>query len=153
ADYYTRLFPAGTASVRNMPLFEALNRIADSMRLRWNKEGAWLQFRSASFFNDRLKEVPNRLLARWAASRRRHAALTLEDLVEIPQLPDAPLDADEMAEGARECFGLVEWALAGKRLLRPHLHFLAGLTQAQRDAAMSSTGLPFTGMSLAQQQE
>jgi hypothetical protein len=58
-----------------------------------------------------------------------------------------------MAEGARECFGLVEWTLARKRLLRPHLRYLAGLTPAQRQAALSSTGLPFTGMSLSQQQE
>jgi hypothetical protein len=153
ADYYTRLFPADTASVQAMPLLEALNHLAGVTRLRWNKEGDWLQFRSASFFNDRLKEVPNRLLTRWAASRRQHGALTLDDLVEIAQLPDAQLDADDVAEGAKECFGLVEWTLARKRLLRPHLRYLSGLTPAQRQAALSSTGLPFTGMSLSQQQE
>jgi hypothetical protein len=153
ADYYTRLFAADTASVQAMPLFEALDRLADATRLRWNKEGDWLQFRSASFFNDRLKEVPNRLLTHWAASRRQHGALTLEDVVEIAQLPDAQLDADDVAEGAKECFGLAEWTLGRKRLLRPHLRYLAGLTPAQRQAALSSTGLPFTGMSLSQQQE
>jgi hypothetical protein len=153
ADYYTRLFPADTASVQAMPLSEALNHLAGVTRLRWKKEGDWLQFRSASFFNDRLKEVPNRLLTRWAAAHRQHGALTLDDLVEIAQLPDAQLDADDVAEGARECFGLIEWTLARKRLLRPHLRYLSGLTPAQRQAALSSTGLPFTGMSLSQQQE
>jgi hypothetical protein len=152
ADYYTRLFPADTAAVQAMPLFEALNHLTDATRLRWNKEGDWPQFRSASFFNDRLKEVPNRLLTRWAASRRQHGALTLDDLVEIAQLPDAQLDADDMAEGAKECFGLLEWYQGRKRLLRPHLRYLSGFTPAQRHEAMSSTGLAFARMSLDQQQ-
>jgi len=125
ADYYTRLYPVETVSVRDRPLFETLNQLADAMRLRWNKEGGWLQLRSASFYNDRLKEVPNRLLARWSAARRQHGILTLEDLVEIAQLPDAPLDASEMAEGARDCWGLVEWELARGRKQRPHLRYLA----------------------------
>ena len=59
------------ARCRTCPLFEALNRVADGMRLRWNKDGEWLQFRSTSYFHDRLKEVPNRLLTRWAESPRR----------------------------------------------------------------------------------
>jgi len=40
------------------------------MGLRWSlADGNWLQFRSAGYYNDRLKEVPNRLLTRWAAAR------------------------------------------------------------------------------------
>jgi pimeloyl-ACP methyl ester carboxylesterase len=72
-------------------------------------DAGWLQFRSTSFFDDRTKEVPNRLLERGAASRQKHGALTLDDLLEIAQLPDAKLDGAEMAEGARECWGLREW--------------------------------------------
>jgi hypothetical protein len=153
ADYYTRLYPVETVSVRDRPLFETLNQLADAMRLRWNKEGGWLQLRSASFYNDRLKEVPNRLLARWSAARRQRGILTLDDLVEIAQLPDAPLDASEMAEGARDCWGLVEWELARGRKQRPHLRYLAQLTPAQRQEALGPTGLAFTRMSLAQQQQ
>jgi hypothetical protein len=37
--------------------------------------------------------------------------------------------------------------------VRPHLRYLARLTPEQRQQAMSATGLPFTGMSLAQQQQ
>jgi hypothetical protein len=153
ADYYTRLYEPDEVSARDQPLYEALNQLADAMRLRWKKEGGWLQFRSASYFNDRLKEVPNRLLARWAASRKEHGALTLDDLIEIAQLSDAQLDGAEMAEGARFCTGLAEWDLARNRAARPHLRFLAGLTPAQRQAVASATGLPYTGMSLAQQQQ
>jgi Putative zinc-finger len=153
ADYYTRLYKPSTVSARNQALFGALNQLADAMGLRWNKEGSWLQFRSASYYDDRLKEVPNRLLEHWAALRRKQAALSLDDLIEIAQLPDAQLDGAEMAEGARECFGLAEWDLARSERLRPRLRFLASFTPAQRHDVVTSEGLPFTRMSLAQQQQ
>jgi hypothetical protein len=151
SDYYTRLHKPEAVSSPNQPLFDALNRVADAMRMRWNKDGSWLQFRSASYYDDRLKEVPNRLLARWTASRRQHGVLTLDDFCEIAQLPDAQLDAEEMAKGASACFGLVEWDMA-RGLLRQHLRFLAQLTPAQRQEAMSDRGLVFPRMTLAQQQ-
>src|SRR5712692_1254596 len=158
ADYYTRLYPASQVAVQNMRLFEALNRLADTMRLRWSKDldhgaGGWLQFRSADFYNDRLKEVPNRLLFRWAASRREHGALTLDDLIEISQLTDAQLDSSPMAEGARVLYGLEEWDLTRRSEMRPNWRFLASLSPEQRQAAQSTSGLLFTRMSLAQQQE
>jgi hypothetical protein len=160
ADFYTRLYPAQTVSVQNQPLFEALNQLADTMRLGWHQDaGGWLQFRSASYYDDRLKEVPNRLLARWAAARRKQAGthevggLALDDLLEIAQLSDAQLDAAAMAEGARECWGLAEWDLARNPHLRPHWRYLAGFTPEQRQEALSPHGLPFTRMSAPQQQQ
>jgi hypothetical protein len=153
SDYYTRLYPLNAVSLKNLPLFEALNQVCDIMRLRWRKEGEWLQFRSVSFFNDRQKEVPNRLLERWSTARRRNGALTLEDLVEIAQLSDFQLDAAEMAEGARLCQGLAEWDLGKNRSLRSHLRYLAGFTPAQRQEALSDEGLLFTRMPLGQQQQ
>jgi hypothetical protein len=152
ADYYTRLYAPSDVSVQNIRLFDALNQLADTMRLRWSKEGTWLQFRSTSFYDDRLKEVPNRLLTRWSGSRKEHGALTLEDLLEIVQLSDTQLDAGSMAEGAKICFGLAEWDLARSSFPRPHLRYLAGLTPAQRQQAQSAAGLAFTRMSLPQQQ-
>src|SRR5262249_4427909 len=107
---------------------------------------------STSFYDDRLKEVPSRLLTRWTASRKEHGALTLEDLLEIVQLSDTQLDAGSMAEGATICLGLVEWDLARNDFLRPHLRYVAGLAPAQRQQAQSAMGLAFTRMSLPQQQ-
>jgi hypothetical protein len=152
ADSYTRLYKPETVSVRNQSRFAALNHLSDAMRLRWNKDGNWLQFRSTSFYDDRLKEVPNRLLTRWAAARRQHGFLTLEDLVEIAQLSDDQLKGEEMAEGARLCYGLDEWDVARNHMIRPNLRFLAQFAPGQRQEATTASGLPFTKMTLAQQQ-
>jgi hypothetical protein len=135
-----------------MPLATALDQLADEMRLRWAFSDGWLQFRTLTYYDDRHKEVPNRLLNRWSAARRRQGALTLEDLIEIAQLSDAQLDGAAMAEGARACYGLGEWDLVRNGVVRPQLRFLAELTPAQRQMAMGPTGLAFEAMSLAQQQ-
>ena len=81
ADFYTRLYKPEAVSVQDRPLFDALNHLADTMRLRWHKEGSWLQFRSTSFYDDRLKEVPNRLLP-----LQRHAVL--RPLLQVQSLED-----------------------------------------------------------------
>jgi hypothetical protein len=151
ADYYTRLHKPESVTAKNQPLFGALNRVADAMRLRWTKDGSWLQFRSASYYHDRLKEVPNRLLFRWVGARRPDSVLPLEHLTEMGQLSDAHLDASEVAEGIRERFGLVEWDVARKRFTRSSLRFLGQLTPAQRAEVVSPKGLPFPRMTLAQQ--
>jgi hypothetical protein len=179
ADYYTRLYRQAAVTLKNQSLFEALNQLCDTMRLRWNKElsrseglvvtpaarratgrepgpygdKVWLQFRSISYYNDRLKEVPNRLLNRWAAARRQQGMLALDDLVEIAQLPDAQLDGAEMAQGARDCYGLLEWEFPRYVRLRPQLRYLATFTPAQRQETIRPEGLPFARMSLAQQQQ
>jgi hypothetical protein len=165
ADFYTHLYPPERVSARNERLFTVLNRLADRMRMRWRKElgsheagqaqsdGTWLQFRSAGYYDDRLKEVPNRLLARWASIRRQNGRLPLDLLIEIAQLSDAQLDATDMAEGAKLLFGLKEWDLARPRSGRPHWRFLAQLAASQRQEAISAGGLPFSHLTLAQQQE
>jgi RNA polymerase sigma-70 factor (ECF subfamily) len=153
ADFYTRLHPLPEATVQNSPLFDAVNRLADRMHLRWQKEGEWLRFRSASYFHDRLKEVPNRLLTHWAASRQQHGVLTLDDLIEIAQLTDAQLDAASMAEGAELCYGLAEWKLPRDSGLREQLHYLAEFTPDQRREMQTRNGLAFTRMTVKQQQQ
>jgi hypothetical protein len=152
ADAYTRLHLLEQVTVRVRPLFAALNQVSDTMRLRWNRDGEWLQFRSASYFHDRLKEVPNRLLARLVAARREQKVLSLDNLLEIAQFPDAQLDANSMAEGARECYGLAEWDLVRSPLIRSHLRLIAELSPSLRQQTQSTEGLPFSRLSLSQQQ-
>jgi hypothetical protein len=153
ADFYTRLYKPDAVSLKNRSLLAALDELAETTRIRWDKEGAWLQFRSATYYHDRLKEVPSRLLSRWAAARRQQGQLSLDNLVEIAQLSDSQLDGTEMAEGAMEYWGLKEWRLARDRTVRSHLRDLAAFTADQRQQMMSAAGLPFTRMSLPQQQK
>src|SRR5206468_548957 len=81
SDFYTRPYSPGALAAQDQPLFDALNLLGDAMHMRWTMDGEWLQLRSASYYDDRLKEVPNRLLSRWSESRRQHGSLTLDDLV------------------------------------------------------------------------
>src|SRR5262249_19772770 len=131
---------------------ELRNRDRNKALLTLEKEIDWLQFRSATYYHDRLKEVPNRHLSRWASARRQQGMLSLDQVVEIAQLTDGQLDGAEMAEGARECWGLKEWHLLRDRPLRSHVRYLAEFTPAQRREMTSAAGLPFSKMSLAQQQ-
>jgi hypothetical protein len=153
SDAYTRFYPPAAVSVEKSRLFDALNRVADTMRYRWHKEDDFLLFRSASYFNDQLKEVPNRLLDRWAASLRQNDHLTLDDLVEIAGLTDAQLDSELIAAGAVRCHGIKGWNLARSPNLRKHLRFLALLDPGQRRLAQSQEGLPFPRMTNSQQQQ
>jgi hypothetical protein len=152
-DYYTRLYAPAAVAAKEASLFDALSQLSDATRLRWGKEGTWLTFRTTSFFQDRLKEIPDRLLSRWAASRREKGVLTTEDLTQIAQLSDAQLDAQAMAEGARAVFGLKEWGLARSGNLRPHWRLLGVLPAALRKAAQQPRGVSFTQLSFSQQQQ
>jgi hypothetical protein len=153
ADYYMRLFAREAVTAIDQSGYAALNQLCRTMLLRWDRDGEWLQFRSRRYYHDRLKEVPNRLLERWAAARRRQGAPLPDDLAEVAGLSDAQLDATDMAEGARELYGLEEWDLVRDPSLRPHLRYFASLPPAQRQAALSPAGLPFNRMPLAQQQQ
>jgi hypothetical protein len=152
ADYYTRLYPATEVTVKGTKLFAALNRLADRMRFKWTKDRGWLQFRSTGFFNERPKEVANRLLERWSASVKEHGTLTGEDLVEIAQLTDAQLDSASMAEGARVLYGLKQWNLAATGNFRRHWRFVGTFGTPQRKALWEGKAISFESMALSQQQ-
>jgi RNA polymerase sigma-70 factor (ECF subfamily) len=162
ADFYTRLYDPKQVAAQGQPLYVLLDQLGETMRLRWRLEGEtttpsgaekrWLQIRSATYYQDRLKEVPNRLLTRWAEARRRHGMLPLDDLVEIAGQSDAQLDGEEMRQGAVEWWGIPEWSLLRSRDFHPHVRFLAEFTPEQRQMMMSAEGLPFGKMNLAQQQ-
>jgi hypothetical protein len=141
ADYYTKFYKPGDVSSTGKTLFAALSQIGDTMRTRWGKQEGWLQFRSTAFFNDRLKEVPNRLLERWATARKANGHLRPDDLVEIAQLSDAQLDAAAAGVNARVQHGLVEWELAHNGNLRAFWRYMGQLSPGQRSTLMSERGL------------
>lgn len=150
-DAYTRLYAPGKMTERNVTLFDALNRLGDRMRERWTKEEGWLKFRSASWFYDRPKEVPQRHLKRWAASRREHGALTLDDLTEITQLTNTQLDALTSFQGALARYDLQEWNFARSENLREHWRMLAQVPVEMRRDVETTKGLQCDRLPLALQ--
>jgi hypothetical protein len=153
ADYYTRLFPPGAFVAKEVTCFDALCHLGDRMHTLWSKADSLLQFRSTSFFNDRLTEVPNRLLTRWAASRRLYGALTVDDLIGIGRLTDAQLGSDRMEEGVRAQYGLKEWGQVKAENMRPHWRFLAAFPPSLQQKAMGEKGVTFAEIPLSLQQK
>jgi hypothetical protein len=153
ADSFTKLYTPAEVTVTNSTLFDALNKLCDHMRVKWSKQEGWLQFRSTSFFNDRLKEVPNRLFEKWAASRKRSGQLSKEDLMEIAQLTDAQLDAKATDEAARAIYGLHDWYMASSANARSGWRFLASLSPQLQKAAWGEQGLGFRQLPVSLQQK
>ena len=150
ADYFTQVYDPETLTARNVTLFDALNRLSDLQRFHWTQEENFLNFRSVRFFYNRQKEIPDRLLERWANSRRKNKRLTVNDLIEIARLSDAQLDSNVIAAGVMANFKLQEWEAARSTQMRPHLRFLGQLAPVSRQAAIEGNGLTFEQLPLGQ---
>jgi hypothetical protein len=151
ADAYTRLLPAAKVVVSQKTLFEALCQVGDVMGERWTKDGQFLLGRSTSYFWDKLKEVPNRLLQRWAKSRDANGGLPLADFLEMASLSDQQLGSALVAEGIMYGWGLREWCYLAMPVTRRDVRFLATLTPEQRQRALQPARLPFKELTPAQQ--
>src|SRR5439155_26806094 len=88
ADYYTHIYPVGGFNIEKASILNVLNQASDLLGAHWKKDGDFLQCRSAAFFWDKLKEVPNRLLDKWQADSERNAGLPLDDLLQMAALTD-----------------------------------------------------------------
>ena len=144
-DYFTRLVPHKS---QKGSLFDVLARTCDPLHLRWEEKEGWLTFRSTDFFNMRLKEVPGRLLEKWAALRKKNGSLTPDELREISRLTDDQLDARSMAEGAKTLYGLEEWDWVRTENVRPIWRFYDSLPSTLRTAMQSEKGLTFSQLGL-----
>lgn len=140
-DFYTRLYTPSKVTIENTTLFDGLNRLGDTMHARWTPEAGWLKFRSIRWFYERPQEVPARKLTRWAASRRKQGALTIDDLSEIAQLSNAQLDSLTTYQGALARYDLKEWNYARSTNLREHWRFLATLPTELRQETITPKGL------------
>jgi hypothetical protein len=152
ADSYTRLCPVAKVVVSRKSVFDALCQVGDAMGVRWTKDGDFLLGRSTSYFWDKLKEVPNRLLQRWAKDRDANGGLPLADFLEMASLSDQQLGSALVAEGSMYCWGLREWSSLVLPESRRRARFLATLTPEQRQRALQPAKLPFAELTPAQQQ-
>jgi hypothetical protein len=156
ADYYTRQHDLQAVTVEQASLFDALCRVGDRLGVRWHQDGNVVLCRSTSYFWDKLKEVPNRLVRRWQADAAQEGGLPLRDLLEMASLSDPQLNSTVTAPGLRQCCDLEEWSLVGggeHRPMRPYARFLAALRADQLGKALSPQGLPLAGLTPDQQRE
>lgn len=160
ADYYTRLYPLDAFIAKDTSLFDALCRVGNRLGVRWRKEGGIVIARSASWFWNRLKEIPNRKLVRWREDSHRREGLPLEDLIEMIQLSDPQLESTLVATGIRHCGELPEWELVhvdstGVRtysvLRRGVLRSMARMSTELRKQMLQPEGIAFKDLSLDQQ--
>ncbi|WP_309722798.1 hypothetical protein [Armatimonas sp.] len=152
-DSFTKLQAPQRVTAKNLPLFDALNTVCEPLGLQWGQERGWFSFRSASFYSDRVQEVPSRFLQRWAMSRRMNRGLVATDLAEIATLRDEQLDSGFVGSGVRVIQNLQEWNVATNATLRPHWRFFASLTPEQQKSALTAEGLGFRALRQAQQWE
>jgi hypothetical protein len=155
ADFYTHLYPLGQVTVERDTLYEALCTVGDALGVRWRKEGDFLLCRSANYFWDKLKEVPNRYLHRWAQDRNAKGGLPLEDFLEMATMTDQQLDSGPVAEGIQRAWGLPEWGWLSRHfspLHRYNARCLALLTSDQLRRTLEPAGLPFRELTPTQQQ-
>lgn len=156
ADSFMRLYPADRVTMERVPLFEALNRLGDAMRVRWRMEDGFLQARSTSFVWDRLKEVPNRLLERWHADSKANQGLPLRDFLQMANLTDEQLDSVVVGDVMVECWGLKERDLlqntAGGYSPRSFARVLADMSAAERAQLFRPEGATVSGLAQAHRQ-
>jgi hypothetical protein len=162
ADFYSRLHAVPAVTGEKARLFDALCRVGDTMGLRWRRDDGFLLARSTSFFWDRLKEVPNRTLARWRQAREADGALPVAHVLEIAALSDQQLDSETVGKAVEHCAGIHEWGLFGKGVQRlgpspgdrrAFCRLLLLLSPQQLGQAAQPQGLPFTALTDQQQRE
>src|SRR5207245_1426931 len=84
ADAYRQRFPVGPPPVekRERSLAAVLNQYI-LPRARWSREGEFIRVRRWTWYDDRLAEIPERLVKYWSAHLRTQPSLSLEDAAQL----------------------------------------------------------------------
>jgi hypothetical protein len=127
-------------------LFELLDRLAGTVH-RWDHRGNLVRLRSRTWFFDRPREVPLRLVRRWKELSDREAALPLAEYLQMAgALTDAQLDGLGSLAGEQ---GL-PLGLPGAGSARHVLRLYGSLSPAQQQALWQGNAIPAAKMAPAQ---
>ena len=132
------------------PVVQILDTIAKELNYTWSKEGDLILLRSRIFPEDRVQEVPERVLQPWKSRVSHAGTLTLDDLGDL-----AAALTDDQAFGMQNYWA---WYVEGTSIPamdgldgfygnRNHLRLWASLTRPQRAAAQAGQVVPVSGMS------
>lgn len=130
-------------------LFWLLDRLAGPTH-RWDHEANIIRLRSRTWFFDRPREVPLRLVRHWKEVGERQGPLPLEEYVQMATaLTDAQLETlDEVAEQAELPFGSLD--AGGAQFGRHALRLYGSLSPAQQQVLWRGGAIPVTEMKPAQ---
>ena len=134
------------ADMGEMSVKDVLTLIADVMRYNWEKYGKALEFRDKEWYRKRATQIPQAWIDGWRNTLKKTGTLDIGDLARMAALTTEQVmvnlsDDDDLARSE------VPMTVLGDRDL---LKFYGSLTEAQRAALLSKTGL--SARSLTQQQ-
>jgi hypothetical protein len=132
-------------------LFELLDQLAGSS-FHWDQHGRLIRLRSRTWFLDRPREIPLRLVRRWKALFEQHGALSLDEYLRMATgLTDAQLDS---LPRAGEEVGLSSYSedLSRVYLVRHALRLYASMSPDQKQALERGGILGVAQMTPAQQE-
>jgi hypothetical protein len=133
------------ANMAQIPVGEALTRLARTTGHRWWKQDGFIMIRSLSYDADREAEPPSLAVSRWISQYDR-GLFDLDDLAEVAALPyNQAVTLQDM--GMRGAFLMLISPLSNGR---SHLQFWNSLSLPQRRKATKS-GIGFAELSSAQQ--
>jgi hypothetical protein len=143
-----RFFPSDMPGGKQTPLLYVLGRLAAN-RERWDRTGDLVRLRSRTWFFDRPREIPLRLVRGWEEAADHGGALRLEEYVEAATtLTDARIASlPYLVEEIGLPRELMEMAA-----LRGPLRLYAALSPAQRQTLWQGEPLPVARMSPQQRQ-
>jgi hypothetical protein len=157
ADAYweRRQLPLPAPSAEERSLIETMNQYVRP-RAHWSREGKFFHVRRYTWYDDRVREIPERLIKHWAARLREHRQLSLEDAAAIAltfrneQIED--FEAVMQHEGigftsgeGRDYRFFQNGVLRYKDILRAY----AVLVPSQRQTLDAGGALPYSAMSPA----
>jgi hypothetical protein len=133
-----------------VPLYKALDAVAAGAR-EWERDGAFIRFKSKTWAHDRRCEIPARYMKRWLAVREKKGGLALDDLAEIASLlKDAQVENlmySAMEEGATDFTDFLMVTMN-----RDPLRFWANLLPLQRRNLVAGAQIPARSLYPRQQQ-
>jgi hypothetical protein len=142
------LDPRSVASAEPIALFELLDRLVGSSH-RWDRVRDLIRLRSRTWFLDRPREIPLRLIRRWKASCDDKGALSLEEYVEIAcSLTDTQLLSLNLV---RRDTGLPD-EVESAATMRHALRLYGALHPAQRATLWRGAALPVAQMTPLQRE-
>jgi hypothetical protein len=136
-------FPgASLGGATSIALFELLDRFATPSH-GWDRRGNLVRLRSRTWYLDRPREIPLRLVRRWKDLCSRHGALPAREWLEsVAVLSDDQLES--LGRFAREVGLPPEFYHV--HTVRHGLRLYASLTPAQREALEKGQAIPTSGL-------